>query len=105
MMGYTGNLWPLQKSYEDDPEGLSPTLTLEVIGIIYLALAAAGTAKIFAKHMMTGPQMWCVTFLIAFCILRTAFLTRIEAPEPRYVLECFPVIYALGAFLWTRQTD
>ena len=105
MMGYTGNLWPLHSSYEDDPEGFVATLILGAIGVIYFALAVAGTAKIFFQRAITGPQMWGVTFLIAFCILRTAFLTRIEAPEPRYVLECFPVIYVLGAFLWARQTD
>jgi 4-amino-4-deoxy-L-arabinose transferase-like glycosyltransferase len=105
MMGYTGNLWPLQKSYEDDPEGFRATLILGTMGIIYVALAVAGTAKVFLKRQINGPQMWCVTFLIAFCVVRTAFLTRIEAPEPRYVLECFPVVYALGAFLWARQTD
>jgi hypothetical protein len=105
MMGYTGDLWPLRKNYEDDPEGFVATLILGAIGIIYLALAVAGTVKIFLRRMMTGPQIWGVTFLIVFCILRTAFLTHIEAPEPRYVLECFPVIYALGAFLWARQPD
>jgi 4-amino-4-deoxy-L-arabinose transferase-like glycosyltransferase len=105
MMGYTGNLWPLHESYEDDPEGFVATLILGAAGIIYLALAVAGTAKIFLKRLVSGPQMWCVTFLIAFCILRTAFLTRIEAPEPRYVLECFPAIFVLSAFLWTRPTE
>jgi len=105
MMGYTGNLWPLQKSYEDDPEGFVATLILGALGIIYLALAVAGSAKIFLRRSITGPQVWGATFLIAFCILRTAFLTRIEAPEPRYVLECFPVIFVLGAFLWSRRAD
>lgn len=105
MMGYTGNLWPVQKSYEDDPEGFVATLILEAIGIIYLALAVGGTVKILAKRLLTTPQIWCVTFLIAFCILRTAFLTHIETPEPRYVLECFPVVYVLGAFLWARRIN
>jgi hypothetical protein len=37
-------------------------------------------------------------FLIAFIILRTAFFTTfVETPEPRYVLECFPAVIALGA--------
>jgi hypothetical protein len=30
-------------------------------------------------------------------LLRTVFLTTVETPEPRYVLECFPVVLALGA--------
>jgi 4-amino-4-deoxy-L-arabinose transferase-like glycosyltransferase len=105
MMGYTGNLWPLHSSYEDDPEGFVATVILEAIGIMYLALAVAGTTKIFFKRLINTQQMWCITFLITFCILRTAFLTHIETPEPRYVLECFPVVFVLGAFLWARQTD
>jgi 4-amino-4-deoxy-L-arabinose transferase-like glycosyltransferase len=105
MMGYTGNVWPLRKNYNDDREDFSVTLILGAIGIIYFALAVAGSAKIFLKRQITVPQTCCITFLIAFCILRTAFLTRIEAPEPRYVLECFPVIYVLGAFLWARREE
>jgi len=30
--------------------------------------------------------------------VRTAFFTKfVETPEPRYVLECFPAVIALGA--------
>ena len=35
--------------------------------------------------------------LVAFILIRTAFLTTVETPEPRYVLECFPALLALGA--------
>jgi hypothetical protein len=105
MMGYTGNVWPLKKTYEDGKEDFSVTLLLGAIGIIYVALAFAGIARASAKQLLSSPQIWGVAILIAFCVVRTAFLTRIQAPEPRYVLECFPAIYALGAFLWARQTD
>jgi hypothetical protein len=30
-------------------------------------------------------------------VMRTAFLTTIETPEPRYVLVCFPIVLALAA--------
>jgi hypothetical protein len=30
-------------------------------------------------------------------LIRTAFLTTIETPEPRYVLVCYPVVMALAA--------
>jgi hypothetical protein len=71
---------------------------------MYLALAVGGIARTLFKHLLSTPRVWAVAFLIAYCIVRTAFLTRIEAPEPRYVLECFPIVYALGAFLWTPRT-
>jgi 4-amino-4-deoxy-L-arabinose transferase-like glycosyltransferase len=105
MMGYTGDLWPMHQSYEDDPAGFYATVLLGAIGIIYVAFAVGGSAKIFGKHLMTGPQLWGVAVLIAFCVVRTAFLTRVQTPEPRYVLECFPVVYSLGAFLWARRAD
>jgi|CZKC01.1.fsa_nt_gi hypothetical protein len=105
MMGYSGDLWPLRRNFEDDREDFLVTVLLGAIGIIYVALAFAGTSRIFLKHLLTGSQIWGLAILIVFCAVRTAFLTRIEAPEPRYVLECFPIVYALGAFFWARETN
>ena len=34
--------------------------------------------------------------LIGFVLLRSAFLGSLENPEPRYMLECFPVVLALA---------
>jgi hypothetical protein len=43
-------------------------------------------------------------FVIGFIVLRSVFLSTLENPEPRYVLECFPVLLALagGAFAVAR---
>ena len=43
--------------------------------------------------------------LIGFVVLRSLFLGTLENPEPRYVLECFPVVLALGggAFFRARR--
>ena len=105
MMGYTGDLLPLRKNYEDDREDFLVTVLLGAIGIIYVALAVGGITRIIFKNVLSEPQLWGVAFLIVFCIVRTAFLTRIEAPEPRYILECFPIVYVFGAFLWARRTN
>lgn len=45
--------------------------------------------------------------LIGFVLLRSAFLGTLENPEPRYVLECFPVVIMLagGAFARGPQPD
>jgi hypothetical protein len=32
--------------------------------------------------------------------VRTAFLTTVEAPEPRYVVSCFPLVLAIAAMIW-----
>jgi hypothetical protein len=49
--------------------------------------------------------------LIGFVLLRSAFLLTLENPEPRYTLECYPVVivcaatYIAHATLRTRQPD
>ena len=45
-----------------------------------------------------------LVFLLLFIALRTIFFaTFVEAPEPRYVLECYPAILALAAQVWSRD--
>jgi hypothetical protein len=42
--------------------------------------------------------------LILFCVVRTLFFARfVETPEPRYVLECFPAVIALGAQVFVMR--
>jgi hypothetical protein len=44
-------------------------------------------------------------FLVLFILFRTAFLTTLETPEPRYVLVCFPALIALGAQVFARRSE
>jgi len=104
MTPFSGDLFPLREKFQADPVDFCVTILLGACAIIYVAIAAAGAMRIFAKHLLGAPQLWAVAMLIGLCVLRTAFITRVEAPEPRYVLECFPIVYALGAFLWMRTT-
>ena len=38
--------------------------------------------------------------LLTFVILRSVFLGTLENPEPRYTLECYPVVIILAAALF-----
>jgi 4-amino-4-deoxy-L-arabinose transferase-like glycosyltransferase len=67
-----------------------------MMGIAYGVMALLG-----AWRCRKDPV---VLMLVAFIIIRTAFLTTIETPEPRYVLECFPAVFALGAQLWMKRS-
>jgi hypothetical protein len=42
--------------------------------------------------------------MLLYILARTAFLTTLETPEPRYVLVCFPALFAMGAQLFTRAS-
>jgi hypothetical protein len=83
-------MWPLRDEWQDDRKDFLATLALVVTNCFYLALGLWGGWV--ARHR----PGWAL--LIVFILVRTAFFTSfVEAPEPRYVLECFPVVIALGA--------
>ncbi|MGA2457471.1 MAG: hypothetical protein ABSF85_07885 [Terriglobales bacterium] len=42
--------------------------------------------------------------LVSFLLLRSAFLGTVENPEPRYTLECYPVIIVLASSLLARRS-
>jgi hypothetical protein len=52
----------------------------------YLLLALAG--------LFFRPRYW--PWMVFYFVLRSALLMTIEAPEARYTLECFPMLFALG---------
>ena len=52
----------------------------------YLLLAVVG--------LCLRPKFWF--WMLAYLVLRSALLMTIEAPEARYTLECFPMVFALG---------
>lgn len=61
----------------------------------YLLLALAG--------ICLRPRFWGV--LVAYLLLRSALLWTVEAPETRYTLECFPMLFALGGVAVARWMD
>ncbi|HWY57984.1 MAG TPA: glycosyltransferase family 39 protein [Terriglobales bacterium] len=82
-------------NFDDDPEGLTLTLTLGIINLLYLAAAVAGLVRArFAPHL-------CL--LLTFVILRSAFLVTLENPETRYTLECYPLVIILAAALFQEK--
>jgi hypothetical protein len=52
----------------------------------YLLLAIAG--------LCMRPRYW--PWMLAYFLMRSALLMTIEAPEARYTLECFPMVFALA---------
>ncbi|HEX2776663.1 MAG TPA: glycosyltransferase family 39 protein [Candidatus Acidoferrales bacterium] len=90
LLPYSGHLRPVRLEWEDDRHDFLTTLSLVAANIVYLGLGLTGA---WITRRQPGAAL-----LIAFIILRTAFFTTfVETPEPRYVLECFPAVIALGA--------
>lgn len=56
------------------------------LNALYLLLGLAG--------LWLRPRFW--TAMLAYMLLRSALLLTLAAPETRYTLECFPMLFALG---------
>lgn len=57
-----------------------------VLNAAYLLLGIAG--------ICLRPRLWGA--LLAYLLLRSALLLTVQAPEARYTLECFPMLFAAG---------
>ncbi|HVB07550.1 MAG TPA: hypothetical protein VNF00_01270 [Candidatus Acidoferrales bacterium] len=95
MLPLSGHLWPVHYWWENSEPEYCVSLGLFLLGIAYAGMALAGTWRV-----RKDPA---ALLLVAYIVIRTAFLTTIETPEPRYVLECFPAVFALAAQLWMRK--
>src|ERR1035438_9827656 len=65
------------------------------LNALYLLLGVAG--------LSLRPRFWPA--MLAYMLLRSALLTTIAAPEARYTLECFPMLFALGGVALYRLTN
>ena len=99
LLPFSGNLWPWREQWRDDRRDFRATLALVIINLGYLGLALTGA---WMARRSPGTAL-----LMAFLIVRTVYFASVadEAPEPRYVLEGFPALMALGAqaFRGARQ--
>jgi hypothetical protein len=92
LLPYSGEVLPLGESFEDDPRDASVTIVLFVLDVAYIALGLVG---LFRADWGAGAAM-----LAVYLLLRTALITQMPGPEPRYVVIAFPLLCALGAQLW-----
>ena len=94
LLPVSGTVFPLRQAWEDDKVDQSATIGLFFLNIFYVGIGIWGAVKLW--RWGTGARAAVLTIGL-FVLLRTAFLTTMETPEPRYVLECFPALIALGA--------
>lgn len=79
--------------YSKHPSQTIFTAAYAFLNLAFLLAALRG----ISKH----PPFWGA--MLAFALLRCALLVTLEAPEPRYTLECFPMIFVLTAIAFTRK--
>ena len=94
LLPFSGTVFPLAQSWEDDRIDQSVTAGLFLLNIGYIGLALWGTARLWQR---APAARGAIALLATFILLRTAFLTTLETPEPRYALVCYPALVALAA--------
>ena len=103
LLPFSGRLWPPGRQWEEDPVDFFVTVVLGLLNFWYVGLALAGAWWTACRQDEEKAQRrWALALLVAFILVRTGFLTQVETPEPRYVLECFPALLALAAQIWAK---
>lgn len=75
--------------FDDDPVWLTVSIVFGLINLAYVGAAAAG--------LLRSRQLFGVGLFMLFLVLRSLFLGTLENPEPRYTLECYPVVIVMAA--------
>jgi hypothetical protein len=102
LLPVSGTVFPLVQSWQDDKIDQSVTAGLFLLNIMYVAMGMWSAVHLWRRSSAVRPA---VALLVALILLRTAFLTTLETPEPRYVLVCFPMLIALAAQPFGRIQD
>ena len=102
LLPVSGTVFPLRQSWQDDRVDQSVTVGMFLLNVFYVGLAIGGGWRLWHASPEARPA---VALLMVFIALRTVFLTTVETPEPRYVLECFPAVIALGAQVFGRNKN
>jgi hypothetical protein len=95
LLPYSGTIWPLDEGWLHSPTGFEITIGFALLNFLYVGLALLG-----AVHWRESPG---IALIVAFIVIRTAFLTQLQTCEPRYVLVCLPALLALGAQSWQSR--
>jgi 4-amino-4-deoxy-L-arabinose transferase-like glycosyltransferase len=83
--------------FNDDTKQSVLAVGFGLLNLAYVAAALLALVRL-ALVRRTSAVRWAGLFF-CFLLLRSAFLGTLENPEPRYTLECYPVIIVLAASL------
>lgn len=82
--------------FNDEPSSSFMAVGFGLLNLTYVCTALIALFRRSACFRHAG-------LLIAFALLRSAFLGTLENPEPRYTLECYPVVILLASALFHER--
>ncbi|MGA8621176.1 MAG: glycosyltransferase family 39 protein [Candidatus Sulfotelmatobacter sp.] len=82
--------------FDDEPVWLAVSIVFGLVNLAYVALAAAA--------LLRWRRLPGIGLFVLFLLVRSLFLGILENPEPRYTLECYPVVIVLAASFFTGKS-
>jgi 4-amino-4-deoxy-L-arabinose transferase-like glycosyltransferase len=73
--------------FDDDPKWSALAVAVGIINLLYIGIALLALVRKWPSSYLWLP--------LGFVVLRSAFLGTLENPEPRYTLECYPIVILL----------
>jgi 4-amino-4-deoxy-L-arabinose transferase-like glycosyltransferase len=81
--------------FNDETKWSVLAIFLMLVNVFYVCAGVAGWWRVrFTQHSGLA---------LTFVVLRSVFLGTLENPEPRYVLECFPVVIVFAGALFVNK--
>jgi hypothetical protein len=82
--------------FDDEPIWLTISIVFGILNLLYVAAALAGLVR--------SRCTFGIGLFFLFLLLRSLFLGTLENPEPRYTLECYPMVIIAAAALFMHKT-
>lgn len=76
-------------------------IALGALNLLLLLLALIGMLRLWPRRFIETASIFIL--LVGFVLVRSLFLGTLENPEPRYTLECYPVVLAFAALAFVRK--
>ena len=92
--------------FNDDTKQSVLAVGFGVLNLAYVALALWALVRLALIRLTLvrrTPAIRWAGLLVCFLLLRSAFLGTLENPEPRYTLECYPVVIVCAAAFLSRD--
>ena len=83
--------------FDDEPAWIVVSIVFGVINLAYVGAAVSG--------LLRWREAASIGLFVLFLVLRSLFLGTLENPEPRYTLECYPVVIVLAAALFGGKSS
>jgi 4-amino-4-deoxy-L-arabinose transferase-like glycosyltransferase len=82
--------------FNDDPGWLAVSILFGLVNLAYVVAAATG--------LLRARAFFGIGLFALFPVLRSLFLGTLENPEPRYTLECYPLVIVAAAALFIDKS-